>query len=140
MKQAYNKTSHKDAKSALDELHNELTRVNQSAAGSLAEGLEETLTLHTLGLSTELRKSLSTTNPIESAMSQLGQYADKVDQWHNSDQILRWTAATLLDLEPRMRRIKGFRYLKVLRFKLKEVVIKRLEKRRNIKQPETVEV
>ncbi|MFT5208011.1 MAG: putative transposase [Candidatus Omnitrophota bacterium] len=69
---AYSKTTYKEAKLKLEEHHNELTSVNESAANSLAEGLEETLTLHELGLSPELTKSLSTTNPIESTMSQLG--------------------------------------------------------------------
>ena len=140
MKQAYKKTTYKEAKDELQKLHRELRGVNQSAANSLAEGLEETLTLHTLGLSPELTKSLGSTNPIESVMSQLGQYTDKVDRWHNSDQIMRWTAATLLDTEPRLFKIRGFRYLKVLRYKLKEIVKKRQEKRESMKQPEMVGV
>ena len=100
--------------------------VNESAANSLAEGLEETLTLHKLGLSTELSRSLNTTNGIESVMSQLAQYTDKVDRWHNSGQILRWTAAGLMDIEPRLNKIQGARYLNILRFKLKTMVAENL--------------
>jgi transposase-like protein len=117
MSEAYSKTTYAEAKTELETLHKELLRVNASAAASLLEGMEETLTLHKLGLSPELTRSLGTTNPIESVMSQMGQYTDKVDRWHNSDQILRWTAASLMDLEPRLRRIRGFRYLPVLKFK-----------------------
>lgn len=55
----------------------------------------------------------------------MGQYTDKVDRWHNSGQILRWTAASLLDIEPRLYKVKGFRYLKILRLKLREIVMER---------------
>jgi len=128
MENAYAKTTHDEAKNELLKLRDELAGVNVSAAGSLEEGLEETLTLHALGLSPELKKHLGTTNMIESVMSQMGQYTDKVDRWHNSDQIMRWTAASLMDLEPRLRRMRGFRYLKLLKLKLKEIVAKRLER------------
>ena len=120
-------TTYKEAKAALDTLHRELETVNMSAANSLAEGLEETLTIHHLGLSPELAKSLSMTNCIESVMSQMGQYTDKVDRWHNSDQILRWTATALLDIEPRLNRIIGYRYLSILRTRLLENVKKQTE-------------
>ena len=137
---AYEKTTYKEAKTALEQLHRELETVNVSAANSLLEGLEETLTIHQLGLSSELAKSLSTTNCIESVMSQMGQYTDKVDRWHNSDQILRWTATGLMDIEPRLNKIIGFRYLHVLRIKLREIVKQRLQKESKVKEPETAEV
>lgn len=129
LQQAYAKTTYKEAKAELEKLYQELLRVNESAANSLLEGLEETLTLHHLGLSAELMKSLSTTNCIESVMSQLGQYTDKVDRWHNSNQILRWSAAGLMDIEPRLYKIRGHRYLNVLRFKLKEIVQERQQQK-----------
>ncbi|MFQ5632672.1 MAG: transposase [bacterium] len=118
MKDAYQKTTYKEAKAVLQRLHQELANVNQSAANSLLEGLEETLCLHRLGVSPELGKSLNTTNCIESVMSQIEQYTQKVDRWHNSEQILRWNAASLLEIEPRLRKIRGFRLLKVLRYKM----------------------
>ena len=137
---AYEKTTYKETKTALEQLHHELETVNASAANSLLEGLEETLTIHHLGLSSELAKSLSTTNCIESVMSQIGQYTDKVDRWHNSDQILRWTSTGLMDIEPRLNKIIGFRYLHVLRNKLRDIVRQRLQKTSEIKEPETAEV
>ncbi len=140
LQDAYAKTTYKEAKAALDGLHRELETVNASAANSLLEGLEETLTIHQLGLSPELSKSLSTTNCIESVMSQMGQYTDKVDRWHNSDQILRWTAMGLMDIEPRLNKIIGFRYLPVLRIKLREIVRQRLQKESEARKPETAEV
>lgn len=124
LQEAYSKTTYKEAKAALEALYHELEAVNISAANSLREGLEETLSIHHLGLSPELARSLSMTNCIESVMSQMGQYTDKVDRWHNSDQILRWTATALLDIEPRLNRIIGYRYLNILRIKLLENVKK----------------
>ena len=109
-------------------LHQELERFNASAANSLLEGLEETLTIHHLGLSPEIARSLTTTNCIEALMSQMGSYTDKVDRWHNSNQILRWTGMSLMDIEPRLNRVFGHKYLKVLRFRLQENIAKRLEK------------
>ena len=128
LQEAYARTTYKEAKASLMKLHQELEKFNESAANSLLEGLEETLTIHHLGLSLELSRSLSTTNCIEGVMSQLGSYTDKVDRWHNSNQILRWTGMGLMDIEPRLQRINGHGYLKVLRYKLQEMVEQRLQK------------
>lgn len=125
LKKAYKNTSYKDAMRSLEGLYNRLAITNESAASSLKEGIDETLTLHRLGLSPELCKSLSSTNCIESVMSQLGMYTDKVDRWQSSNQILRWTAAGLLEIEPNLRRIHGHTYLPLLRFRLKEEILKR---------------
>ena len=54
------------ARAALDKLHGELAERNQSAAASLEEGLEETLTLHRLGVYGVLGRSFKTTNCLES--------------------------------------------------------------------------
>ena len=129
MKDAFAKTTYKEAQAELNRLHQELLNVNQSAANSLLEGHEETLCLHQLGVSPELGKSLNTTNCIESVMSQIEQYTQKVDRWHNSEQILRWNAASLLEIEPRLRKIRGFRCLKVLRYKMKQEIEKRLNQK-----------
>ena len=82
---------------------------------SLDEGLEETLTLHSLGLFPMLGVSLKTTNCLESMNAQLGQLTNKVDHWRTSDQKQRWVASALSLIEPRLRRIKGYRYLPQLR-------------------------
>jgi transposase-like protein len=140
LKEAYAKTTYAEAKAELEKLRRELVNVNIAASRSLEEGLEETLTIHRLGLSAELAKSLGTTNGIESLMSQMGSYTDKVDRWHNSDQILRWTGTGLMDIEPRLRRIRGYRYLKVLRSKLQEMVEARTKKKSGIDAPEAVGV
>ena len=89
--------------------------VNLSAVHSLEEGLEETLTLHRLGVYATLSVSFKTTNCLESLNAQLGQMTDKVDHWRTSDQKHRWVASALLAIEPRLRRIKGYRHLAMLR-------------------------
>ena len=82
---------------------------------SLDEGFEETLTLHRLGVFGALGISLKTTNCLESINALISQRTGKVTHWRTSDQKHRWVAAALLDIEPRLRRIKGFRTLPLLR-------------------------
>jgi len=73
--------------------------------------LEETLTLHRLGLFKELGVSLKTTNMLESINAQVERMTRKISRWRNSDQRQRWTASALLEIEPSLRQIKGFRHL-----------------------------
>ena len=96
-------------------MRRELATLNASAAASLDEGLEETLTLHRLGLVAELGRSFTTTNCLESINALVEQRTAKVDYWKNSDQKQRWLASALRDIEPRLRRVKGFRHLPALR-------------------------
>ena len=116
------KPTYEEAKNALNRLKPELKLLNESALASLEEGLEDTLTLHRLGLFKQLGISLKTTNCIESVMSLVGQYTDKVDYWKNSSQKHRWIASALLEIEPRLRKIKGYRYLPLLRVALKQTL------------------
>ena len=67
--------------------------------------------MHRLGVFDVLGRSLKTTNCLESLNAQLGQLTDKVDRWRTSDQKHRWVASALLAIEPRLRRIKGYRHL-----------------------------
>lgn len=112
---AYEQPTYEKAKQALAAVSRQLQEINLSAANSLAEGLEETLTLHRLGLFAQLGTSFKTTNCLESIMSLVGLKTDKVDYWKNSDQKQRWMATTLLDLEPRLRKVRGRRHLRALR-------------------------
>lgn len=136
LKLAYRKTSYREARTALERIYNELLILNESAANSLMEGIDETLTLHRLGLSPELCRSLNNTNCLESIMAQLGAYTDKVDRWRSTNQLFRWSAAGLLEIEPRLKKIRGFRYLNLLRFKMNEE-IKRLQEKQ---EPATIKV
>lgn len=128
LRAAYNNTSYETAKKALMKLYDELYNINPSAASSLEEGMEETLTLHKLQLCEELGKSFTSTNCIESVMSQLGQYTDKVDRWRGGSHIQRWAASGLIALEPRLNKVKGFRHLKLLKTKLREETERRKKK------------
>lgn len=119
LSEAHHKPTYPEARAALQKIRKELAVINESAAASLEEGLEETLTLHRLGLFEELGKSFKTTNVIESIQARIGQFTDKVDYWKTSDQKRRWIAASLLDIEPRLNRVSGMRYLPLLRAALK---------------------
>ncbi len=116
---AYEKPTYAEARAALLRIRQELRLVNASAVASLDEGMEETLTLHRLEVFPTLGISLKTTNCLESLMSQVEQRTGKVDRWRNSDQKQRWVASALLDIEPRLRRIKGYRHLPTLRAALR---------------------
>lgn len=119
LQRAYNRPTNDEATSALNQLHAELEERNQSAASSLAEGLDETLTLHRLGVYGVLGCSLKTTNCIESVNALIEERCAKVDRWQNSSQRQRWLATALLEVEPRLRKIKGYRHLAKLREALK---------------------
>ena len=108
-----------EARAALETLHRELEDRNQSAARSLAEGFDETLTLHRLGLYGVLGRSLKTTNCLESVNALVEERCAKVDHWQNSRQRHRWLATALLDIEPRLRKVMGYRHLPTLRAALK---------------------
>ena len=111
---AYAHPLYADAKRALQQVSRELTQVNVSAARSLDEGLEETLTLHRLNVYPELGLSFKTTNLIETIMARVEATTLRVDRWRTSDQKLRWCAAALLAVEPRLRRIKNYQQLPLL--------------------------
>ena len=112
---AYAQPTYAEAKAELDGLRADLGRLNQSAVRSLDEGLEETLTLHRLGVGAMLRRSLMTTNLLESVFSGVEQRTGRVDRWRSSNQKQRWLASALLDIEPRLRRVRGYRALPKLR-------------------------
>jgi len=122
LQQAYERPTYAEAKAALLRLRQELRVVNLSAVSSVDEGFEETLTLHRLGVFGLLGVSLKTTNCLESLNAQLGQLTDKVDRWRTSDQKHRWVASAVLAIEPRLRRIKGYRHLPQLRAALQREV------------------
>ncbi len=115
LQRAYERPTYAEARPALEGLLAELEERNQSAARSLREGLEETLTLHQLGLYALLGRSFKTTNCLESVNSLVEECCAKVDSWKNSNQRHRWLATALLDIEPRLRRVKGYRHLPQMR-------------------------
>ena len=103
------------AKKTLQRMRPQLRLINESAANSLDEGLEETLTLNRLGLAGLLKDSFRTTNCLESINGLIEQRTQKVKRWTSSNQRYRWLAAALMDIEPRLHRVKGYRHLPRLR-------------------------
>ena len=118
LQNAYHCSDYHDAKEKLLEIREELKPINLSAVRSLDEGLEETLTLHRLGLFEQLGSSFKTTNCIESLNSQVARLTRRITYWKNSEQIHRWLGCCLLDIELRMRKVRGYRHLWDLREKL----------------------
>src|ERR1041385_6385959 len=107
------------AKEALNTLHRELMDLNPRAARSLGEGMEETLTIHRLHLPAQLRKTMASTNVIESAFSIVEKVCKNVKRWHGGDQRERWVGSGLLVAENQFRRITGYKLISVLMEELK---------------------
>jgi len=123
---AYDKPTYDGAKKNLTRIKTELRGINLSAVNSLEEGFEETLTLHRLGLFETLGTSFKTTNAIENVNSLLGIYTDRVDYWKTSEQRQRWVATALLEIEPRLRKVKGYQHLPQIRSAIAQRAGKRL--------------
>jgi len=95
------------ARRLLQDLARRLEDRYPSAAASVREGLDETLTLLTFGLSDRLRQSLATTNAIESLISRTRHVKRNVKRWRGGQMVLRWTAAAILEAVKGFRRLKG---------------------------------
>lgn len=115
MTRAYKLVSAEEARKELLALEKYLESINPSAAKSLREGLEETLTLHRLGVPEALRRSLQSTNIAESAIAVVRQRTRNVKRWPDegrrspkADQVQRWVAAGLLEAEKNFRRVNGY--------------------------------
>ena len=108
---AWSLTDPQLAKQRLELLASELDCSWPDAAGSLREGMDDTLTLMRLGISGQLAKTLSSTNPCES-MIEIVRYTQRnVKRWQDGDMRKRWTAAGMLAAEQQFRRIIGYRDL-----------------------------
>jgi transposase-like protein len=114
LQNAYAMREYSAAKAALERLWRRLCDANPSAARSLEEGLEETLTVHRLGVGSLLRRSLRSTNVIESCLATVRRVSRNVKRWQGGDHVARWTATGLLEVEKTFRKVKGFRELKEL--------------------------
>jgi transposase-like protein len=111
---AYALEDYAAAKQALNVLHRELMDLNPSAARSLAEGMEETLTVHRLHLPMQLRKTMASTNVIESAFSIVERVCRNVKRWHGGDQRERWVGSGLLVAEKQFHRVQGYKQIPML--------------------------
>jgi putative transposase len=119
---AYALEDHASAKQALNTLHRELMDLNPSAARSLGEGMEETLTVHRLHVPMQLRKTLASTNVIESAFSIVEQVCKNVKRWHGGDQRERWVGSGLLVAQKQFRKVTGHKQIPALIRELEALV------------------
>jgi len=124
MRNAYSMQQYADAKRALDSLLRQLMELNPSAARSLEEGMEDTLTVHRLRVPSKLRRTLSSTNVIESTFSTVETVCRNVKRWQGGDQYLRWVASGLLWAESRWNRIHAYRELPILVKELELMIVK----------------
>lgn len=119
---AYGMNQLDDARKALESVFDELASLSESAAGSLLEGMEETLTVHKLGLKGDLKRILSSTNTIESMFSMARRYKRNVKKWKkNTNHIERTLIVTLMEAERRFNRVKGYRDLKELKSRIQKL-------------------
>jgi transposase-like protein len=109
MRTAYELWSYEDARIELEKLRTELEEINPAAAASLTEGRDETLTMQRLAVPDALRRTLRTTNVIESLFSMSARYRRNVKRWTNARQAERWIGISLAEAEKRFHRIRGYK-------------------------------
>jgi transposase-like protein len=124
---AYKMTDYNEARKSLDLMVRYLENLNPDAASSLKEGLEETLTVHKLGIPGLLRKTLATTNPLESCFSGVRTTTGRVKRWRGGDMAQRWAVAALLRAEKKFKRVKGYKDLPKLAVVLQQKSLDRKE-------------
>jgi putative transposase len=115
MRQAYHAESALAAEAQLEALAKELERTHPGAAGSLREGLSETLTVLRLGVSPTLARTLRSTNSIESMISIARDHSMNVKNWQSGNMALRWCAAGMIEASKQFRRVNGHLHLPALR-------------------------
>jgi len=115
MNEAYAASSADTARKQLKRLVEWLERDgHDTAAASLREGLEETLTVHKLALSGSLRAFFATTNAIENLIGTVREVSGNVKRWRKGDMVKRWAGIGLVQAQKRFRRIRGHRGMPAL--------------------------
>jgi putative transposase len=114
MRDAWNSADTDGARKQLLRLASSLHSRHPGAAASLREGLEETLTAQSLGVTGALYRTLRTTNPIENLNGSIASYARNVKRWRGGQMTLRWVASALADAKDRFRKLRGHRDMKAL--------------------------
>ena len=119
---AYHADSALQAEALLEALAKELDKTHPGAAGSLREGMLETLTLLRLGVPPTLARTLRSTNAIESMISICRSHARNVKRWRDGQMALRWCAAGMVKASSQFRRVNGHLHLAALRAALERHV------------------
>jgi putative transposase len=107
-RKAWRETDYPRALEQLTQLADELERTHPGAAGSLREGMEETLTVIRLGIKGKLRRTLERTNRCESMIDTVRTTQRNVKNWSPGEMSLRWTAAGMLEAEKQFRKVIGY--------------------------------
>ena len=121
MREAYKCTKTDTAKRLLNNLARALHKKHPSAAASLREGLDETLTVLGLGLSPALTRTFSTTNPVEHLNERIRTTARRVKRWDDGTMVLRWVLVGVLEAARGFRRLKGHKDMNLLVAQLKRL-------------------
>ena len=108
MRKAWRETEYPRALEQLTRLADELEHTHPGAAGSLREGMDETLTVIKLGIRGKLRRTLESTNPCESMIDTVRTTQRNVKHWSSGEMGLRWTAAGMLEAEKQFRKVIGY--------------------------------
>jgi transposase-like protein len=106
---AYRSTDPARAKRMLEGLAKQLERAHPSAAASLREGLDETLTVMRCGLTDWLTRTLATTNPIEFINGRIRETTHNVKRWESGTMVLRWLAVALDEASKTFRKLRGYK-------------------------------
>lgn len=114
MRAAYGMRTFDEALATMKKIIQWLGEHHEQGAKSLAEGLEDTLTVHRLGLLDVLRRTFRSTNPIESMFDKVEYRSRRVKSWKGRNQVVRWVASSLLLHEGKFRRIRGYKQMHML--------------------------
>jgi transposase-like protein len=114
MRDAYELDDAKKAERILDNLARALEHEHPGAAGSLREGLEETLTLQRLGVTGWLYRTLRSTNSIENLNGLVGDFTANVKHWRSGNMVMRWVGAGIQEASRRFRRLRGYKGIPTL--------------------------
>ncbi len=115
MRTAYHDPDALAAEATLEALARDLEKSHPGAAGSLREGLFETLTVNRLGVPPTLARTLRSTNAIESMIEICRDHSTNVKRWRDGQMALRWCAAGMGEASKQFRRVNGFLHLPALR-------------------------
>jgi putative transposase len=121
IREAYKCTKIDTAKRLLNNLARTLQRKHPSAAASLREGLDETLTVMGLGLGASLTRTLATTNPIENLNGLIRTTTRRVKRWDDGTMVLRWALVGVLEAQRGFRRLRGYKDMNLLVAHLKQL-------------------
>jgi putative transposase len=114
MRDAWDSANADSARKQLQRLAGSLHAKHPGAAASLREGLDETLTVQTLGITGALYRTLRTTNPIENLNGSIAHYTRNVKRWRDGQMTLRWIASALSEAKDSFRKLRGHRDMKQL--------------------------